>query len=133
MAKSETTKKAKTAYLIFGILHLLCLLGPFFYFVPYAFITGAVVSKIVLGFTITISLILGLISLMIDVVHRASVHRSITWVMIAGLLFCLTAIKPFIWIMTITSILDELVFTKLRDAYRTKFKTNNEIDKRLSA
>ena len=130
---SKITKKAKTAYIIFGILHLLCLLGPFLYFVPYAFITGAVVSKIALGLTTALSLILGMISFLVDTTHRAGLHRSIMWSMIAGVLFCLTAIKPFIWIMAIASILDELVFVPIRNRNKTKYLTNNEIDKRFSA
>lgn len=132
MAVNNITKKAKTAYIIFGILHLLCLLGPFFYFIPYAFITGTVVSKIALSLTSIVSLILAFIALIVDTTHRAGIHRSIMWTLISGILFCLTSIRPFIWIMATTSIFDELVFSPLKVRFKTKYQTNKEIDKRLS-
>ena len=131
MATSKITKKAKAFYIIFGILHLLCLLGPFFYFIPYAFITGAVVSKVALGLSTAVSLILALISLLVDTTHKAGLHRSILWTLIGGILFCLSAVKPFIWIMAIASIFDELIFSPLKARFKTKYHTNKEIDKRI--
>lgn len=131
MATSKITKKAKAFYIIFGILHLLCLLGPFFYFLPYAFITGAVVSKVALGLSTALSVILALVSLLVDATHKAGLHRSIMWTLIAGVLFCLSSIKPFIWIMAVASILDELIFVPIRDRNKTKYHTNKEIDKRI--
>lgn len=132
MIASKTTKKAKAAWIIFGILHLLCILGPFFYFIPYAFITGEVVSKLALGLSTIVSVVLALVSLIVDTSHRAGLHRSIMWTLIAGVLFCLNSIKPFIWIMALTSIFDELIFLPIKNAKKTKYKTNKEIDKRLS-
>lgn len=132
MATSKRTKKLKIAAIIFGILHLLCLLGPFLYFLPAAFINGETVSKIVLGFSVVTSLILATVSLIIGVKNRAGLHRGIMWLLIAGILFCLESVKPFIWIMAIVSIVDELIFVKLKDKFKTAAATNKEIDKRLS-
>ena len=129
---SKVTKKARNIAIIFGLLHLLCLLGPFFYFIPVAFITAEIVSKIALSFTIVLSLILAAFSLLVDVKHRAGLHRGIMWSLIAGVLFCLSAVKPFIWIMAIVSILDELIIIPIRDRARFKKATNREIDKRLN-
>ena len=129
---SKQTKKAAAAALIFGILHLLCLLGPFLYFIPVALMTGAVVSKVALSLTVVTSLILAAFSLLMDVKHRAGMHRGIMWLLIAGVLFCLSAVKPFIWIMAIVSILDELIFLPLRNKAKFKRDTNRTIDKRLS-
>lgn len=131
MVKSKRTKKLKRLCVFFTILHLLCLIGPFLYFLPAAFIGGEVVSKIVLGFSTVVSIILALISFLVDFKHRAGLHRSIMWTLIAGILFCLSSIKPFIWIMAIASIFDELIFTKLKDHYHTAHLTNAEIDKRI--
>ena len=132
MAASKRTKKMVGWGIVFTILHLLCVVGPFLYFLPMAFITGAVVSKIALGLTTVTSLILAAISLLMDVKHRAGLHRGIMWLLIAGILFCLEAVKPFIWIMAVVSILDELVFVKLKDHFKAAAATNKEIDKRLN-
>lgn len=133
MAASKRTKKLTFWKVIFTILHILCLIGPFLYFLPAAFITGPIVGKIALGFTTITSLILAAISLLVDIKHRAGLHRSILWLLMAGILFCLEAVKPFIWIMTIASLLDELIFTKCKDHFTVAAATNKEIDKRLES
>lgn len=125
---NKRTKKSRILSIIFGILHLLCLIGPFCYFLPVAFITGAMVSKITLGFTMVTSMILAAISFIVDVKHRAGLHRSCVWLLIVGILFCLSSIKPFIWIMAGATLLDELVFVNLHDHYSKVAAMNKEID-----
>lgn len=130
--RSERTKKCGRLSVIFGVFHFLCLFGPLMYFLPYGFINGDTVQKISLGMTIITSLVLSILSIITDMKHRAGIHRTIMWILIAGVLFCLTEIKTFIWIMAVTSIIDELVFTKLRDYYKSAVIANKEIDKRTS-
>lgn len=129
---SERTKKAKGLKLLFGALHFLCLLGPFLYFIPYAFVTGEMVSKLAISFSVTIALIIALISLIVEAKNKAGLHRSILWILVIGLLFCLDSIKPFIWIIGGLSLADELVFSKLRDHYATVHATNKEIDRAMN-
>ena len=133
MAKyvSDRTKQCRTLKIIFGFLHFLCLFGPLLYFIPYGYITGETVSKIGMSFTIILSVILAVISILVSVTARAGLHRCIMWVLISGVLFCLKEIQVFIWIMAITSILDELVFTKLKDHYKAALISNKEIDRRV--
>ena len=132
MAKyvSDRTKQCKILTVIFEILHFLCLFGPLLYFVPYGYATGAVVEKIAMSFTVITSVILALISILVSVTARAGLHRCIMWLLITGILFTLPEIQTFIWIMAITSILDELVFTKIRDHYKAALISNKEIDRR---
>ena len=132
MAKyvSERTKQCRGRKNLFSILHFLCLFGPLLYFVPYGYITGETVEKIGMSFTIIISIVLAVISIVVSVTARAGLHRCIMWTLIAGVLFCLQEIQVFIWIMCITSILDELVFTKVRDYYKSALISNKEIDRR---
>lgn len=127
---SNRTKQCRTRKNIFGLLHFLCLFGPLLYFVPYGFITGETVQKIAMGFSVIVSLILAVFTVIVDVKHRAGLHRTIMWILIAAVLFALQEIKAFIWIMAVTSIIDELVFTRLRDYYRTALISNKEIDRR---
>ena len=127
---SKRTKECKIRKIIFTILHFLCLFGPFLYYIPMAFATGEVVSKICLGLTTIVALILAALSFISDVSHRAGLHKSIMWTLIGGLLFCLDAVAPFIGIMTVCSILDELVFVRLKEHYKQAELANKEIDRR---
>ena len=128
--KISRTKQCKRKATAFSILHFLCLFGPFLFFFPYAFIVGEVVSKVALSLVTIVSLILAVLSLLIDAKNRGGLSKSIMWLMISGVLFCLTEVKIFIWIMSITSILDELIFVRCRDHYKTAYIANKEIDKR---
>lgn len=132
MAKyvSERTKQCRSRKNLFGLLHFLCLFGPLLYFVPYGYVTGETVEKVAMSFTIIVSIVLAVISMIVNVTARAGLHRCIMWTLISGVLFCLQEIQTFIWIMAITSILDELVFTKIRDHYKTALISNREIDRR---
>lgn len=131
MAKmSKQTKKCATLKWIFGILHFLCFVGPLLFFIPYAFSVGEVVSKVALGLTASVAFILLLVSLLVGVKYKAGLHRSCVWLLISGIMFCLKSVSGFIWTMAITSILDELVFSKLNEHYSTALLANKEMDKR---
>ena len=127
---SKRTKYCKAMKNIFGLFHFLCLFGPLLYFIPYGYITGETVEKIGMSFTLILSVILAVISIIVSTTARAGLHRCIMWALIAGVLFCLKEIQVFIWIMAITSILDELIFTKVRDYYKAALIANKEIDRR---
>ena len=130
MKASKRTKQCRLLTWIFGFLHILCLFGPLVYFIIYGFAVGEVVSKIVLSFTVIVAIILAVMSLIVSTTAKAGLHRTIIWTLIAGVLFCLTEIQPFIWIMCGTSILDELVFSKVKDHYKAALLSNKEIDSR---
>ena len=127
---SARTKQCRTLNIVFGLLHFLCLFGPLLYFIPYGSLTGETVEKIGMSFTVITALILSIISIIVSATHRAGLHRCIMWVLISGVLFCLKEIQTFIWIMALTSILDELIFTKVKDHYSAALISNKEIDRR---
>ena len=128
---SERTKQCRVLTFVFGLFHFLCLFGPLLYFIPYGYITGETIEKIGMSFTVITALILSMISILVSATHRAGLHRCIMWVLIAGVLFCLEKVQVFIWIMAITSILDELIFTKVKDHYKAALISNKEIDRRM--
>ena len=130
MMISKRTLQCKNRKNFFTFLHLLCLFGPLLYFIPYGYITGDITQKITLSLTIVVSIILAFISMLVGLKERAGLHRTILWFLIAGILFCLQSVKTFIWIMCITSILDELVFVKVKDHYKAALISNKEIDRR---
>ena len=128
---SKRTKQCRLLKNIFSILHFLCLFGPLLYFVPYGYATGATVEKVAMSFTVVASVVLALISMLVSVTAKAGLHRCIMWTLITGVLFTLQEIQVFVWIMAVTSILDELVFTKLKDHYKAALISNKEIDRRV--
>jgi hypothetical protein len=107
------------------------LFGPLLYFVPYGYVTGETVQKVALSMTVIVSVVLAVISLIVSVTAKAGLHRCVMWFLIAGVLFCLKEVQVFIWIMCVTSILDELIFVKLRDYYKAALISNKEIDRRV--
>lgn len=129
---SERTKTCRTRKWIFTILHYLALFGPFLYFIPYCFVTGDVVSKIAIGLVAVVAIILSAGALVMDVKHRAGLHKSAFWALIAGCAFVLESVTPFVLIMAAVSVVDELVFVRVKDHYAAAQLTNTEIDRRSS-
>lgn len=128
--ESKRTKQCKNLHLLFSILHFLCLFGPFLYYIPYAFVVGATVTKVTLSLSIIVSLTLSFFMLISDATARAGFTKSIMWILVAGVILCLTEVKIFVFIMAFISVLDELIFIKLRDKYKDAAAANKEIDRR---
>lgn len=131
MKESKHTKSCKHKKIFFSILHFLLLFGPLMFFFPYGFAIGTAVTKITMGLSVTVSIILAGISLLVDAKNRAGFSKSIMWVLIASVLTALTSVKTFIFIMAGTSLLDELIVCPLRNHYRTELIANRAMDKRM--
>lgn len=127
---SKRTKQCKTLSLILGIIHFVCLFGPLFYFVPYAYIVGTAGRKIFLSVFLVVSLCLSIISVITDAKTRGGLAKSVMWLIILGITCCLNEVKIFVYIMAIVSIIDELVVVRLRERYKNSYLANREIDKR---
>lgn len=129
---SKRTINAKVWYTIFLILHIVCVFGPLCYYIPAAFIAGEVVEKLTLGITAIMAIMVGAISLVVGVTHRAGLHRTMMWLIIIGVMACLSQMQTFIWVIAITSVVDELIITPLLNKYKLIKHTNKEIDRALS-
>lgn len=127
---SERTKQCSFLHTLFGILHFLLLFGPFFYFIPYGYITGTTTTSVGLTLSIVISLILAVFSIMADARYRGGLHKTMMWIMVLGVIFCLKEVEVFIWILAIAAIIDELIIVRLKDYYKAALISNKEIDKR---
>ena len=128
--KSNRTKQCKRLSLLFGIIHFLCLFGPLFYFVPYAYIVGTAGRKLALSLFLIVALCLSVLSIITSAKTRGGLAKSIMWLLILGITLCLVEVKIFVYIMAIISIIDELIIIKLHDRYKTAYLTNREIDRR---
>lgn len=127
---TERTKQCRRNKIIFSILHYLAMLAPIIYFTALVIITGEVVQKVAMTVDIILVLILGALSLFTDVKYRGGLRKTMLWAMIAGIVWCLNRAHTFIIIMAICSILDELIFVKLKDKYAELTRTNKELDRR---
>lgn len=127
----ERTKHCRSMKWLFTILHILLLFGPFMFFIPYAFGTGETAEKVVLTMTCVVSLIVLIISIMVDITHRAGLHKAVIWMLVGGVIVCIQELDTtFIWIMVAVSLLDELLVSPLAARYKTALIANKEIDKR---
>lgn len=128
---SNRTKQCRALKWLFIILHLLCLIGPFCYFIPFAYATGPKSSQIVLTCAAIVSLIILVFSIIVDVKHRAGLHKSIVWLLVAGVISCVGELDiTFIWVMVVVSLIDELIVIPVKEHYKTALIANVEIDKR---
>lgn len=130
MTQTKRTKQCKNLKILFSILHLLCVLGPFMYFIPYALSVGEPVEKISLTLVLAVAGCALILSLLMDIKHKQGLHKSIFWFLVIGVTICLNSIQTFVYILAVISILDELVFYKLKNRYSELYRTNKEIDRR---
>ena len=104
--KSVRTKQCEVVVIITTILHIILLVGPFVYFVPFSLGVGAKVEQIALSMSSLVSVILVLVSIIIDTTRRAGLHRTALWLITAGIITCLGELSlVFIWIMAGIAIL----------------------------
>lgn len=127
---TKRTKQCRNLRDLFTVLHLVCLFGPFVYYIPTAFINGQPGEKLALSLTMVVALILGAFTLLAEAATKGGLAKSIMWTLILGVCFCLPKVETFVYIMAIISIIDEIVIIKLRDKYKTAFLANKEIDRR---
>lgn len=122
---SEVTRKYQRLYLLFFSLSMMILTVPVVVYVIIAFVQGEVHEKLTLGTTVVIALILTVINML------CKFHiRSILWIVVLGIYFCIDNILPLLLMVAIGTILDEFVLTPLYKKYKAKATINKEIDKR---
>lgn len=130
MMKSKRTCTLSKRKHLFGFLHFLCLFGPLFYFIPYGYITGETAEKVGMSFSLIVTTIILLVSIVIDSTHRAGLHKTMLWVLVIGCMITLDKVRGFVYILAVVSILDELLFSPLLHSTRSKLVASKEIDKR---
>ena len=130
MAKSARYKQTLRRRFAYGLLHYLCMLGPMLIFAIIGF-TGAEVTttqKVTFSITSLIAIMLASITLVVhDIGKKKSMSKTITWVLVIGVIYMLANLKPFIWTLAISSILDECLFGRKYELYKELVRTNREI------
>lgn len=124
--KSDETKKYTTLYWIFLSLSVMVTILPILIYCGIGFAAGEVHAKLVLGIALTAALLLTVVNIILKW-HM----RSIVWIAVLGIYYCLGNIMVLLIIVAVGTILDEFLFTPLYKHYHAKVKINKEIDKRI--
>ena len=125
---TDTTKKYRTIYwILFGISILLNFLPLLVYVIKgYASFEVSEARKVTLTMTMMVALILSVYNIL------AKKHmRSVIWIILLGVYFAVQKIELLLLLMAICTIVDEFIVEPLMKIYKTKWKTNHEIDARL--
>lgn len=124
--KSDVTKKYARLYYLFFCLSLIATLLPILVYIILGFVNGEVHQKITLGITLLVAILLTIINIVFKY-HM----RSVLWILVLGIYFCLDNIMPLLLLVAIGTILDEFLLTPLQKNFKNKKTINYEIDKRL--
>lgn len=124
--KSDITKKYGRISILLFWLSLAVTILPVVVYAIIGFANGAVHEKLTLGITLIVAIILAAV----NVIFKFHI-RSVLWIMVLGIYFCLDNIMPLLLIVAIGTIVDEFLLSPLHKLYKNKAKINREIDKRL--
>lgn len=124
---SKTTKHKRFASRLTGIISFLLSIGPAIYFISVAFINGDMKQKMSIGALCTIVLLLTAIMWL----TKYNLRRTIFWILVFGIFIVADKLAVMFIIMGACNIVDEVIVTPLHKSFKTSYKTNKEIDKRL--
>lgn len=125
MKNSETTKKYRMAYWALTVISWTLVFGPLAAYLIYAMIVSGTVQKAGLVTSLFAAIILTGISIILKL-HI----RSALFIMILGIYLAIREISVLLVIISICTVLDELLITPLQKSFKNKLVINKEIDKR---
>lgn len=121
----EITNKYRIKYNLLNLLSFVLLVLPIIIFSVIGFVNGEPHEKLVLGSSLTFSLIL----VLLNTLMKYNI-RSTLWIIIIGLYYCLDNIMPLLLIIAISTVLDEFLITPLKKKYKLNYTINKQIDNR---
>lgn len=124
--KSNITKRYSTWSIVMFWLSIIVTLLPVIVYAIIGLANGTITEKLTLGITLIIAIILAVI----NVIFKYHL-RSVLWIMVLGIYFCIDNIMPLLLIVAIGTIVDEFIINPLHKHFKQKAVINREIDKRL--
>lgn len=122
--------KCKTRRNLFFILSFIATFGPFMYYGIKAMIEGEPVEKFALSMFSIVAVLIAITAACLKV-HL----RSVIWILLLGVYFCLDNLIGVILVVAICTILDELIFSPLYKRYSKKYSeivsANEVFDERM--
>ena len=121
------TKRYRVLYWIFFFLSLISNIGPLtYYIVKAAIYSNLTYEKLALSVTVLIVIIMTLVCLINKVVLRSRM-----WIVLIGLYICLEFILTPLIIIAACQIIDEIIFTPLKNNFKQKLTIHVQFDKRM--
>lgn len=109
---------------LFFILSFIATFGPFMYYGIKAMVEGEPVEKFALSMFSIVAVIIAVVAAMLKV-HL----RSVIWILLLGVYFCLDNLIGVILVVAICTILDELVFSPVYKRYSKLYSEANTASK----
>lgn len=122
---SKITQGYKHKRNVLRLLSILLLIVPILVYAIIGFSRGEIGEKFTMGMCLLISFIF----VLINALFKANI-RSTLWILLIGIHICIDNITTLLFIMAITTMLDEFLVTPLAKHYAQKYTINVEIDKR---
>lgn len=119
------TKKYKRNYKLCKWLSVLITLVPLIVYAILGFVNGTIAQKISLG----VCLITALVFTALNIILKYHIRCTI-WILLIGIYACIENIIPLLFILAISTALDEFVLEPLAKKYKSLYVINKEIDKR---
>lgn len=112
-------------YIIAVIMTTMVNVLPLLFFVAKSFFDGTIRSeeKLILGTTVVVCFVLSAIAFVTKCALKARI-----WIVILGVYFCLSNFETVILTISITQILDELIFAPIAHRARDKYRIAKEIN-----
>ena len=124
---SERTKAVKRKQFILFLIDLLLSFGPVIGFAIYSWINGSLV-------TYKTALTPAVIIVIAMTIYNIKTHANLaspTYIFLLIVYLCVDHIVAVLWIMAITTFLDELIVKRWKSTAHTQVISNKEMDKRL--
>lgn len=122
---SDRTKSLRIKFWIWRILSALATVGPMAVWGVKGWINGEVGSKVALGLSITVAVILAIFNLVAK--HKM---RCVGWILLLGIYSCLKDINTLLLVVALCSVLDDFLLTPMYTRVLIKYQINKEIDAR---
>lgn len=123
---SEATKKLRNRCVLFGIISWSLAFAPAFSSVVMGYVQSDPRQKFLLTGAVTFALLVAAIG----AINKLRI-RSTIWIVLLGLYFAIRDIVPVLVAIAVCTVIDELIAEPVYKHYKTRYKINKEIDKRI--
>lgn len=125
MSCSSQTKKYRIGYWILTVISWMLVFGPLAGYFIYGLIVSGTIQKAGLLTTLLVAVVLTAVSAIMKL-HL----RSALFILVLGIYLAIDKISLLLIIISVCSVLDELLISPLQRSFKAKLTINKQIDKR---
>lgn len=127
MSASKQTKKYRIGYWVLTVISWALVFGPLAGYFIYGLIVSGTVQKAGLLTTLFVAIVLTVVSVIMKLHLRSSL-----FILVLGIYIAIDKISILLIIVSVCSVLDELLISPLQRSFKEKLGVNKAMDKRLS-